>query len=414
MSPDSRTAWVTLERNNAIAVVDLVDRARDRYPAPRAQEQRVARQRPRRERRWTGGSGSRPWRLRSWYQPDYLAAFTTRHGHLPRDRQRGRPARLQRLHRGRPRRRSDARSGGVPELGRAAAAGKPGPAAGQPPGRQECERHIFTRLYAYGGRSLAIWTTAASCSPTPEMPSSGSPPPRCRPSSMCPMTATAFDRTSPGARPGARGAGGRDDRRSELRLRGLRADRRGDGVRHHRSRGARTSSSTSTTGTSLSIRPRSARRASRNRVPAPPSATSVSRGCCSSRRTAARPACRCWWSPTRRATASPCSGRPRFLVSGGCGPRKAQQESVAPGDLEASQFAAPGSGHRRPASPPPPADGAHGTWRAKPPSRPKPSGQPGHVAEVDDVQRAARRQVADGGADRQPPDRRPSTGSRRW
>ena len=50
------------------------------------------------------------------------------------------------------------RSRGIPKLGRAAAAGKPWPAAGQRPGRQECQRIFSIACTPIGGRSLAIWT----------------------------------------------------------------------------------------------------------------------------------------------------------------------------------------------------------------------------------------------------------------
>ena len=97
VSPDSRTAWVTLERNNAIAIVDLVaERVTDILPLGLKNNALPGKGLDASD--IDGRIRIKDWRLRSWYQPDYLAAFTTRHGHLSRDRQRGRPARLQRLH----------------------------------------------------------------------------------------------------------------------------------------------------------------------------------------------------------------------------------------------------------------------------------------------------------------------------
>ena len=105
-----------------------------------------------------GGSGSGHWPLRSWYQPDYLAAFTTAAGTFLVTANEGDPRDFT----------------GYTEVARVAdltldPAAFPNWALLQRPenlGRLQVSRldgrnasGRFARLYAYGGRSLAVWTT---------------------------------------------------------------------------------------------------------------------------------------------------------------------------------------------------------------------------------------------------------------
>jgi len=157
VSADSRTAWVTLERNNAIAVVDLVgERVTDILPLGSKSNALPgkgldASDMDRRIRITT-------WHLRSWYEPDYLAAFTTAAGTY-----------LVTANEGDPRDFS-----GYTEVARVAdlpldPAAFPNRQTLQLPqnlGRLQVSRldgknasGRFTTLYAFGGRSLAVWTT---------------------------------------------------------------------------------------------------------------------------------------------------------------------------------------------------------------------------------------------------------------
>ena len=76
VSADSRTAWVTLERNNAIAVVDLVgERVTDILPLGSKSNALPGKGLDASD--MDGRVRIKTWRLRSWYEPDYLAAFAT-------------------------------------------------------------------------------------------------------------------------------------------------------------------------------------------------------------------------------------------------------------------------------------------------------------------------------------------------
>jgi hypothetical protein len=157
VSPDSRTAWVTLERNNAIAIVDLVaERVTDILPLG-AKHHAL----PGKGLDASNADGRvriANWPLWSWYQPDYLAAFTTGTGTYLVTANEGDPRDFT----------------GYTEVARVAdltldPVAFPGRALLQRPenlGRLQVSRldgrnfsGRFVRLYAYGGRSLAIWTT---------------------------------------------------------------------------------------------------------------------------------------------------------------------------------------------------------------------------------------------------------------
>ena len=157
VSPDSRTAWVTLERNNALAVVDLVaERVTDILPLGFKNNALPGRGLDASDS--DGRIAIRTWHLRSWYEPDYLAAFTTLAGTF-----------LVTANEGDPR-----ASGGYTEVARVDdlpldPVAFPNWATLQRPenlGRLQVSRvdgrnasGRFTRLYAFGGRSLAVWTT---------------------------------------------------------------------------------------------------------------------------------------------------------------------------------------------------------------------------------------------------------------
>jgi hypothetical protein len=157
VSPDSRTAWVTLERNNAFAVVDLVaERVIDILPLGFKNNALPGKGLDASD--MDGGIRIKPWHLRSWYEPDYLAVFTTIAGTF-----------LVTANEGDPRDFS-----GYTEVARVAdlpldPVAFPNWATLQPPqnlGRLQVSRldgmnasGQFTKLYAFGGRSLAVWTT---------------------------------------------------------------------------------------------------------------------------------------------------------------------------------------------------------------------------------------------------------------
>ena len=157
VSPDSKTAWVTLERNNAFAVVDLVaERVIDILPLGFKNNALPGKGLDASD--LDGRIRIKTWHLRSWYEPDYLAAFTTIAGTF-----------LVTANEGDPRDFS-----GYTEVARVAdlpldPAAFPNWATLQLPqnlGRLQVSRldgmnasGQFTRLYAFGGRSLAVWTT---------------------------------------------------------------------------------------------------------------------------------------------------------------------------------------------------------------------------------------------------------------
>lgn len=156
VSPDSRTAWVTLQRNNALAVVDLVRNEVRDILALGSKNHLV----------WGKGLDASDedgririarWPLRSWYQPDYIAAFPAN----------GRTF-LVTANEGDPRDFS-----GFQEAARVAdlpldAVAFPNRMTLQQPanlGRLRVSRiegknarGHYERLYAFGGRSLAVWT----------------------------------------------------------------------------------------------------------------------------------------------------------------------------------------------------------------------------------------------------------------
>jgi hypothetical protein len=156
VSPDSRTAWITLQRNNALAVVDLVrNEVRDILP--------LGSKNHRLEGKGLDASDEdgririARWPLRSWYQPDYIAAFAANGGTF-----------LVTANEGDPRDFS-----GFQEVARVAdlpldAVAFPNRMTLQQPanlGRLRVSRvegrnaqGRYERLYAFGGRSLAVWT----------------------------------------------------------------------------------------------------------------------------------------------------------------------------------------------------------------------------------------------------------------
>jgi len=157
VSPDSRTAWVTLERNNAFAVIDLVaERVTDILPLGFKNNALPGKGLDASDS--DGRIRITPWHLRSWYEPDYLAAFSTVAGTF-----------LVTANEGDPRDFS-----GYTEVARVAdlkldPVAFPNRTTLQLPqnlGRLQVSRFDgmnasgrFTRLYAFGGRSLAVWTT---------------------------------------------------------------------------------------------------------------------------------------------------------------------------------------------------------------------------------------------------------------
>src|SRR3954447_1140661 len=158
-SPDSRTAWVTLERNNAIGVVDLVsDRVTDVLPLGTKDNSRPGKGLDASDQ--DGRINIARWPLRSFYEPDYVAAYTSAGGTY-----------LVTANEGDPRDFS-----GYTEEARVAdltldPTAFPNRATLQRPenlGRLEVSRvdgrnarGLYERLYAFGARSLAVWTPRA-------------------------------------------------------------------------------------------------------------------------------------------------------------------------------------------------------------------------------------------------------------
>ncbi|MFZ1428908.1 MAG: choice-of-anchor I family protein [Geminicoccaceae bacterium] len=159
VSPDSRTAWVTLERNNAIGVIDLVDkRVTDILPLGFKNNALPGKGLDASDR--DGRVRIRTWRLRSWYEPDYLATFTTAAGTF-----------LVTANEGDPRDFSGytevARVADLP-LDPAVFANAAWLRQPRNLGRLQVSRFdgrnargLFSALYAFGGRSLSVWTTRA-------------------------------------------------------------------------------------------------------------------------------------------------------------------------------------------------------------------------------------------------------------
>lgn len=159
VSPDSRTAWVTLERNNALGVIDLVQaRVTDILPLGFKNNALPGKGLDASDR--DGRARIRTWRLRSWYEPDYLAAFTTAAGTFLVTADEGDPRDFS----------------GYTEVARVAdlpldPAAFANAAWLQQPrnlGRLQVSRFdgrnargLFSALYAFGGRSLTVWTTRA-------------------------------------------------------------------------------------------------------------------------------------------------------------------------------------------------------------------------------------------------------------
>lgn len=156
VSPDSRTAWITLQRNNALAVVDLV-RNEVRDILPLGSKNHLLKGRGLDASDEDGRIRIARWPLRSWYQPDYIAAFPAN----------GRTF-LVTANEGDPRDFS-----GFQEVARVAdlpldAVTFPNRMTLQQPtnlGRLRVSRvegqnahGQYERLYAFGGRSLAVWT----------------------------------------------------------------------------------------------------------------------------------------------------------------------------------------------------------------------------------------------------------------
>ena len=74
IAPDGDTAWVSLQRNNAMAVIDIPGRAIADILAFGTKDHRLAENALDASDR-DGGINIRPWPLRSFYQPDMLAAY---------------------------------------------------------------------------------------------------------------------------------------------------------------------------------------------------------------------------------------------------------------------------------------------------------------------------------------------------
>ena len=74
IAPDGETAWVSLQRNNAMAAIDIPRRAIDDLFALGTKNHRLAENALDASDR-DGGINIRPWPLRSFYQPDILAAY---------------------------------------------------------------------------------------------------------------------------------------------------------------------------------------------------------------------------------------------------------------------------------------------------------------------------------------------------
>ncbi len=157
VSANSRTAWVTLQRNNALAVLDLTaERVIDILPLGYKNNALPGMGLDASD--VDGRIRIKPWHLRSFYEPDYLEAFTA-----------GADTFLVTANEGDPRDFSGytevARFGDLP-LDRAAF---PNGARLQLPqnlGRLQVSRvdgigrgGRFVNAYAFGGRSLAVWTT---------------------------------------------------------------------------------------------------------------------------------------------------------------------------------------------------------------------------------------------------------------
>ena len=158
VSPDSRTAWVTLERNNALAVVDLVaERVTDILPLGFKNNALPGNGLDASD--LDGRAQIKTWHLRSWYEPDYLAAFTTIAGTFLVTANEGDPrdfsgytevARVADL---------PLDSGGIPESGDCCGCRKTWAIFRSAASTAVNSSGRFTRLYAFGGRSLAVWTT---------------------------------------------------------------------------------------------------------------------------------------------------------------------------------------------------------------------------------------------------------------
>lgn len=157
VSPDDRTAWLTLERNNAFAVIDL-KKARATAILPLGHKNNSLPGFGLDGSDRDGGINIVPWPLRSWYQPDAIAAV-----------QSGNTVYLVTANEGDPR-----DFDGYTEVSRVGdlrldPAAFPAAAALQRPeqlGRLQVTTvdgdadgdGDFDALYAFGGRSFALWT----------------------------------------------------------------------------------------------------------------------------------------------------------------------------------------------------------------------------------------------------------------
>ena len=157
VSPDDRTAWLTLERNNALAVIDL-KKARAAAILPLGFKDHSAPGFGLDASDRDGRINIAPWPLRAWYQPDAIAAVPS-----------GDAVYLVTANEGDPR-----DFDGYSEVSRVGdlrldPAAFPTAAALQRPGQlgrlqvttvdgDADKDGDYDRLYAFGGRSFALWT----------------------------------------------------------------------------------------------------------------------------------------------------------------------------------------------------------------------------------------------------------------
>jgi Choice-of-anchor I domain len=160
IAPDGRTAWVTLERNNAVAIIDLDAETVTRIvPLGYKDNSRAGNGLDASDE--DGSINIRPWPIRSWYEPDFITAVQLAGGTF-----------LVTANEGDPR---DFGPGGYSEVARVTdldldPASFPDAIVLQRPenlGRLEVSAvdgdangdGRFEQLYAFGGRSFAIWTS---------------------------------------------------------------------------------------------------------------------------------------------------------------------------------------------------------------------------------------------------------------
>ena len=234
IAPDGGTAWVSLQRNNAMAVIDLASQRIVRIFALATKDH---------GRPGAGLDGSsvdgainiRPWPIEGLYMPDIFEAYEVAGETFLVTPNEGDPREFGCVRRGSAAAHADARSRGVSQRRRAAAGRQSRAAAGQR-GRWRPRRRWRVRsdlLAMAAARSRSGPARASWCS-TAATISSRSWPRRCRRASTA-AAAASVRRAERRSRARARGARTRPDRRPRLRLHRARANRRGLRLRHHRS-----------------------------------------------------------------------------------------------------------------------------------------------------------------------------------